>query len=309
MTQLQTPVALLVFNRPEVTRRIFAAIAAARPSRLLIIADGPRTGRTGERELCDEVRKIVSAVDWPCKVDTNFSEKNLGCRKRVISGLDWAFSLVEEAVILEDDCLPNPTFFPYCAELLERYRDCKHIGIIGGFNPLQESFPFPYSYYFTRLVSIWGWATWRRTWQQYDEQLTEWPEVKKSKLLKLIWKRRRALRQWTGIFDRYHAGVDADSWDYQLIYSLWIRNLLNIVPSRNLIQNIGFGAEATHTKKADEGFKIRSQSLSFPLVHPPAEMDWPSYANEYQNRFYTPSLLGRLFRKIRAAFARDREMS
>jgi len=298
MNQLQTPVTFIVFNRPEPTRRVFAAIAAARPSRLLIIADGPRADRKGESQLCDEVRKIVSDVHWPCKVETNFSEENLGCRRRVISGLDWVFSLVEEAIILEDDCLPNPTFFPYCAELLERYRDCEQIAIIGGFNPLQESFPFPYSYYFTRLVLIWGWATWRRTWQNYDEHMTLWPEVKKGELLKLMWKARKPRKQWTSIFDSNYKGVGPNSWDYQLIYSLWVRNFLNIVPRRNLIQNIGFGEEATHTKRADPGFKIESQDLSFPITHPPAVMDWPDYAKTYQDRFYTPSLWGRIFRKI-----------
>jgi hypothetical protein len=314
MSRLHTPVVLIVFNRPALTRRVFDAIATARPSHLLIIADGPRDARPGEKQLCDEVRKIVSSVDWPCKVDTNFSERNLGCRRRVKSGLDWVFSLVEEAIILEDDCLPNPAFFLYCTNLLERYRDCSQIGIIGGFNPLQESFPYPYSYYFTRLVLIWGWATWRRTWQLYDEQLSAWPEIKKGSLLRLMWKKQRALKQWVGIFDNYHAGVGADSWDYQLIYSLWTQNLLNIVPRCNLIENIGFSADATHTKKADEGFKIKAESLSFPLVHPPAIMDWPDYANKYQDRFYTPSLWGRIFRKgsfllKRAMFIRNREMT
>ena len=132
MIPLDTPVALIVFNRPEATRRVFAAVAAARPSRLLIVADAPRTDRPGERQRCEEVLKIVSAVDWPCTVETNLASENLGCRRRVKSGLDWVFSLVEEAIILEDDCLPDPSFFPYCSQLLERYRDCGQVGIISG---------------------------------------------------------------------------------------------------------------------------------------------------------------------------------
>ncbi len=122
MKPLETPVALIVFNRPETTRRVFAAIAAARPARLLLIADGPRTDRPGEVERCDEVRKIVTSVDWPCEVLTNFAEENMGCRRRVVSGLNWVFSQVEEAIILEDDCVPDASFFPFCAEMLERYR-------------------------------------------------------------------------------------------------------------------------------------------------------------------------------------------
>jgi hypothetical protein len=298
VNQLETPVALLVFNRPEHTRRVFAAIAAARPVRLLIIADGPRANRNGERQLCDDVRKVVAAVDWPCNVETNFSEENLGCCRRVISGLDWAFSLVEEAIIVEDDCLPDPTFFPYCAELLKRYRDCDQVGIIGGFNPMQQSFPFPYSYYFTRTVPIWGWATWRRTWQKYDEHLTTWPAVKQGKLLERAWGERGPSKLWTRIFDNTHAGVGADTWDYQLVYSLWTRNLLNVIPCRNLIQNIGFGEEATHTRNADPGLKLQRQKLDFPLRHPPAITDWPDYARSLHHRFTSPSLLRRARTRI-----------
>lgn len=294
----------MVFNRPGPTRLVFAAIASARPDRLLVIADGPRSDRKGEQQLCDEVRRIVSNVDWPCKVETNFSDQNLGCRRRVISGLDWVFSLVEEAIILEDDCLPDPTFFPYCAELLDRYRDCDQIGIIGGFNPMQRSFPFPYSYYFTRMVQIWGWATWRRTWRKYDPSLTNWPEIKNSRLLELMWRRRKEAKMWTEIFDRIHAGVGPDTWDYQLVYSLWSQNLLNIVPSRNLIQNIGFGEEATHTKKADPGLKIQAQTLTFPMTHPPAILDWPEYAESFNRRFTSPSLLRRVRTKFESIFGR-----
>ena len=118
MNRLETPVALIVFNRPEPTRRVFAAIAKARPSRLLLIADGPRPDRQRESNQCAEVRNIVSAVDWPCQVQADFADENMGCRRRVISGLDWVFSQVEEAIILEDDCVPDPSFFPFCSELL-----------------------------------------------------------------------------------------------------------------------------------------------------------------------------------------------
>ena len=296
--QLDTPVALIVFNRPEPTRRVFAAVAAARPSRLFIIADAPRADRQGERQRCDEVLKIVSAVDWPCTVETNLAAENLGCRRRVKSGLDWVFSLVEEAIILEDDCLPDPSFFPYCAQLLDRYRDCGQVGIISGFNPMQNSFPFPYSYYFTKLVLIWGWATWRRTWQKYDENLTSWPKVKEDGLLGLMWRERKALRMWTGIFESMYTGKGPNAWSYHLVYSSWMLNLLNIVPARNLIQNIGFGENATHTVKADPGLRIIAQSLSLPLVHPPALIDWPGFAEKLQARFFTRSLFSRLCAKV-----------
>ena len=171
------------------------------------------------------------------------------------------FSIVEEAIILEDDCLPDPTFLPYTSQLLARYRDCGQVGIISGFNPMQSSFPFSYSYYFTKLVLIWGWATWRRTWQNYDETMASWPIVKEDELLKLMWKKRRPMENWTKIFDSMYSGTGPNAWSYNLVYSSWMRNWLNIIPRRNLIQNIGFDQEATHTKKADAGFKIPAQNL------------------------------------------------
>lgn len=301
-SQLTTPIALIVFNRPAATRCVFAAIAAARPARLLIIADAPRADRAGEQQRCEEVLKIVSNVDWPCTVETNLAKENLGCRHRVKSGLDWVFSLVEEAIILEDDCLPDPSFFPYCAQLLERYRDCGQVGIISGFNPMQRSFPFPYSYYFTKLVLIWGWATWRRTWQKYDEKLTSWPRVKEDGLLRFMWRTRKPLESWTNIFDSMHSGTGPNAWSYNLVYTSWMQNWLNVVPSRNLVQNIGFDQDATHTKRADAGFKIPAEALSFPLAHPPAMMDWPDYAEGFQNRFHTPGLVSRIRNKFSSLF-------
>lgn len=214
------------------------------------------------------------------------------------------FSIVEEAIILEDDCLPDPTFLPYTSQLLARYRDCGQVGIISGFNPMQSSFPFSYSYYFTKLVLIWGWATWRRTWQNYDETMASWPIVKEDELLKLMWKKRRPMENWTKIFDSMYSGTGPNAWSYNLVYSSWMRNWLNIIPRRNLIQNIGFDQEATHTKKADAGFKIPAQNLDLPLSHPPVMLDWPDYAESFQDRFYTPGLILRVRNKCKSIFVR-----
>ena len=304
MKQLETPVALMVFNRPEATRRVFAAVAAARPNHLLVVADGPRPDRKGERQLCDEVRKIVSAVDWPCKVETSFSEENLGCRRRIISGLDWVFSLVEEAIILEDDCLPDPTFFPYCTELLERYRDCDQVGIIGGFNPLPQSFPLPYSYYFTRQVLIWGWATWRRTWQKYDAHLTTWPEVRKGKLLELMWREPSLYELWTGIFDKVHAGQRA-----RLLGLSTGIFFMDAEPAQRCSQpesypEYWFRRRSNAYQDGGSGAEDSSAELGLPLTHPPAMTDWPDYAESIQHRFTSPSLLRRLRTRIESVLSR-----
>jgi hypothetical protein len=305
MNQLSAPVALIVFNRPETTRRVFAAIAAARPERLLLIADGPRADRPGEAERCAEVREIVSKVDWPCRVDTNFATKNMGCAARVISGLNWVFSLVEEAVILEDDCLPDPSFFRFCSELLERYRDHCQVGYIGGSNVLQRSFPFSYSYFFSSISGIWGWATWRRAWSAFDEKLTTWPEVKREGLLDHALPNGEIVSFWSKIFDSMYAGTGPSAWDYQWLYTSWTNNWVSILPSRNLVQNIGFGPEATHTSNLDPFLAVPPFPLEFPLRHPPVIIPWSGQATLFQKLFYTPSILQRIRRRLRRTFHRS----
>ena len=178
MNGLKAPVAMIGFNRADRARRVFAAVREARPEKLFLIADGPRADRAGEAERCAEVRRIMTAVDWPCAVETNFAAENMGCRARIVSGLGWVFEQVEEAIILEDDCLPDASFFPYCAELLERYRERPEVAYISGFNPLEREYTEAASYAFTSVVCMWGWATWRRTWQQYDEHMRGWPAAK-----------------------------------------------------------------------------------------------------------------------------------
>src|SRR5882757_2823780 len=162
--QLETPVIFIVFNRPVHTRSSFSRIANARPSRLLVVADGPREGKPGEAKACEEARIAATAVNWPCQVEVNFSSVNMGCRERVISGLNWAFERVEEAIILEDDVLPDPTFFRFCEEMLQRYRGDDRISMVAGFNPVLDSLASNYSYFFSQLTHVWGWATWRKSW-------------------------------------------------------------------------------------------------------------------------------------------------
>ena len=299
MIHLETPVALIVFNRPEPTRRVFSAVAAARPSHLLLIADGPRADRAGEVERCEIVRKIVTAVDWPCKVDTNFAAENMGCRRRVISGLDWVFSQVEEAIILEDDCIPDPSFFPFCSELLERYREKSQIGFIAGSNSLEKSFTFPYSYYYTQMTPIWGWATWRRAWREYDESISSWPQVKEAGLLELIFPDKRVVAYWSKVFDSMYQGTGANTWDYQWTYTCWTQNWLNILPAKNLIQNVGFGEDATHTKAVDPDAMVAASPLTFPLHHPPAVTAWPAHAMQLQKSYFVLNIRHRIRRKLK----------
>ncbi|MES2392705.1 MAG: glycosyltransferase family 2 protein, partial [Acidobacteriota bacterium] len=175
--------ALFVFNRPETTRRVFAAVAAVQPSRLLLIADGPRGDRGGDAEACARVREIVAEVGWPCEVSALFAETNMGCDARIVSGLDWVFSMVDEAIVLEDDCLPDASFFPFCEEMLERYRDDARVAAICGTNLVAESVKGEASYFFSQLGGNWGWATWRKEWERFDHTMDEWPALKRDGVL------------------------------------------------------------------------------------------------------------------------------
>lgn len=266
--KLQTPVAFIIFNRPDTTERVFAEIAKAQPPKLLVVADGPRQNRPGETGKCAATRAIIERVDWDCDVLTNFSDINLGCKRRVSSGIDWVFEQVEEAIILEDDCLPDPTFFRFCEELLERYRHDQRVGLISG-----DNFQFGRrrnddSYYFTKYVHIWGWATWRDRWvDSYDVTMAKWPRIRDGGWLTDMVGNAREAAFWHKVFERVSRG-EIDTWDYQWVFANWVEGRSSILPATNLISNIGFDANATHTTGDSELANLASHPLVFPLKHP-----------------------------------------
>jgi hypothetical protein len=297
-TSLSTPVVFIVFNRPDTTRRVFESIVGARPSTLLLIADGPREGKTGETEACRQVLEIVSHVDWPCQVFKNFAAGNLGCAERVISGLDWAFSLVEEAIILEDDCLPDPSFFSFCSELLEKYRDDDRLASICGANLVERYQTASESYYFSRLGSVWGWATWKSRWQRYDRFLRNWPSLRRADALTELFDEPKYRSHWKRIFDSMYEGVGPDTWDYQWCYSTLFENMLHIVPTVNLIANIGFGPEATHTKTPDSRLLPKLKTIDFPLKHPSGMVPSRRLDSHFQQLYFLP-IAQRITQKLR----------
>jgi hypothetical protein len=243
---LSTPVAFIIFNRPDTTERVFEAIRQAKPLKLLVVADGPRTDRPGEVEKCVATRAVIDRVDWECEVLTNYSDINLGCKRRVSSGIDWVFSVVEEAIILEDDCLPAASFFQFCQTLLEKYRHDNRIMHIDGTNLQFGQTRTPYSYYFSKYSGIWGWASWRRAWQNYDVGLKSWEEFKISQAIESVHINPYEQKYWSEILDRVYQGK-IDTWDYQWNYACWSQGGLAAVPEVNLITNIGFRPDATHT--------------------------------------------------------------
>jgi GT2 family glycosyltransferase len=267
MSPLRTPVVLVVFNRPAETARVLEVISRAKPPKLLVIADGPRKNREGEAERCAATRALLDRVDWDCEILRCFSDVNLGCRERLYTGLSWAFDQVEEAIILEDDVLPDPTFFPYCEELLAKYRSNDEVMSISGGCFLPPADRPSTSYYFSDFPLVWGWASWRRAWKKNDGETKGWPEYRESaefrkKAPSLI--PRRHLRSQ---MDRVHART-LDTWDYPWTFSIWKAGGRVILPSRNLVKNIGFGADATHTLHYDPEFDPAVSPMPFPLVHP-----------------------------------------
>lgn len=267
--RLTVPVALFVFNRPDTTTRVFAQIRQARPVRLFIIADGPRHDHPPDAEGCAATRAIVQQVDWDCDCTFNYAVGNMGCKTRMATGLDWVFANVEEAIILEHDTLPHPDFFRFCQELLALYRHDERIMNIGGCNFQFGQNATGYSYYFSRYVHCWGWASWRRAWRHYDRSISLWPEVRRSGFLASILGHDLGAAYWQRILDLTHQGY-IDTWDYQWVFSCWSRNALSILPHGNLVTNIGFGAQGTHTTNASSRVaNIPVTAMTFPLQGPP----------------------------------------
>lgn len=248
---------------------VFEVIRQVQPLKLYISADGPRMDKFGEYDKCKEVIKIVSEIDWKCDVYTNFNKDNLGCRKAVSGGIDWFFSKVEEGIILEDDCLPDNTFFQFCEELLERYRYDQRIMMISGDNFQFGKKRTNYSYYFSRYAHIWGWASWRRAWEWYDVDMKLWNEIRAGGWLRDFLTEKKVVNFWTNLFNYVKDGK-IDTWDHQVTFACWTHAALNIMPNVNLVTNIGFGhQDASRTAVKSRNANIPPQPLLFPMLHPP----------------------------------------
>lgn len=264
---LETPVALMVFNRPELTARVFAEIRRARPGHLLVVADGPRADRPGEAERCAQVREIATAIDWPCQVETHFATENLGCRRRVSTGLDWVFERVERAIVLEDDCLPEPGFFSFCDALLERYADDPRVMHVAGSCFLPDLARRSESFVVSRFPFIWGWATWRRAWKHFDVEMKRWPEFLASGGLNRLFPDPADAAIWERNLAATYRG-EVDTWDAQWVLAFWLAGGLSLVSTRNLISNLGFGHDATHTVGWSPQAALPTLAQTGPLVHP-----------------------------------------
>jgi hypothetical protein len=307
-------VAFLIYKRPALTAQVFAEIARAKPDRLFVIADGPR--QAADAPLCAAARAVTERVDWSCQVERNYADTNLGCKRRGASGLDWVFNRVAEAIILEDDCLPHATFFRFCEEMLARFRDDARVGHISGSYVMPGHARTAFSYYYSRYAPIWGWATWRRAWRQFDVDLERWPEVR-ARGDHAGWfqtARERAFFAW--FWDEVYAGR-IDTWDGQWLFARLVHGTVSVVPSVNLISNLGFSPEAERTRDPhDPRANVPTEPMEFPLRHPPHlivdqqadarfarqfELPQPrplTLRQRLQRRFGDRSRLGQLARKL-----------
>jgi hypothetical protein len=265
MNQLDTAVVYLAYNRPRHVKKTFPAIRRAKPKVLFLVADGPKTDSETDFQNCSEVRRLIQNIDWPCEVFRNYADSNMGLKKRVSSGLSWVFNHVNEAIILEDDCLPHPDFFQFCAELLKRYESDKRIWTITGDNFQNGKRRGKASYYFSKYPHCWGWATWARAWKNYQEDIPFWPEWRDSGEWRDRHCRREEERHWRGVFDKVYAGK-VNSWSFPWIATVWQQNGLTATPNVNLVSNIGFGNDGTHCLDVNAS-EIQPRKL-VDLIHP-----------------------------------------
>ncbi len=271
---LETPVLLIIFNRPDATRQTLDAIRRARPRQLFVAADGPRPGNPADADRCRAAQAVIDEVDWPCTVQTLFRTENRGCGRGPAEAITWFFEKVEAGIILEDDCVPEQSFFSYCHNLLEHYRHNDKVYMISGTNALKTWPVRSASYLFSYMGHSLGWASWRRAWVAFDYEMHGWAdELNRQKLRKLL-KRPMYYDHFSTEFDKYQTTRPDDVWDFQWLFARWVNGGKTIVPTVNLITNIGFNADATHSfYGADPLANLPLYQIEFPLRHPHDEVD------------------------------------
>ncbi len=292
---LDIPVLFLIFNRPDTTEEVFQAIRLAQPKKLYVAADGPRTFKEGEKQLCQKTREIINQVNWDCDVKTLYRDSNLGCKEAVSGAINWFFENEELGIILEDDCLPDLSFFYFCKDLLLKYKDNEQIMLIGGHNFVRDQIKLKSSYYFSHYPHIWGWATWKRAWEKYDKNILNLDLFINEKLpnIYISYKQRKYLINNLKL-TKFN---DINTWDYQWGYSILNNKGLAITPVKNMVINLGFRNQSTHSFLRDKKREIsKLEQMDFPLIHPDSfdvnlNLDFITYNNVMSK---SPSRLLRL---------------
>jgi len=296
--KFNTPILIILFNRPDLALKLLERLREIKPSKLYIAADGPREGREKDKELCAETRDIVKKIDWDCEVKTLFRDKNVGCGIGVSSAITWLFENEEYGIILEDDCFPDLSFFSFCEELLIKYKDDVTVFQISGTNFQNGIMRGEGSYYFSRFSGIWGWATWRRAWETFTFDLSDVEEVFKSGKLNHVFQSKSEKLFWFSKLKKESLKLVYDAWSYQWLYNEWRNKGMGIAPNLNLISNIGFDNNSTHVflKDSMRNTKVNG-SMQFPLHHPSKKIDYDADRYLYEN-IYSQSIF-RYYRLIK----------
>lgn len=292
MYKVKSPVLFLVFNRPLETQKLFNAIRTAQPSKFYIAADGPRNNGK-DNELCEQVKNIVNQIDWECDVKTLYRDKNLGCKLAVSQAITWFFDNVEEGIVLEDDCLPSTDFFRFCDELLEKYRNSPNVGHICGSNFLDNIKSGDGDYYYSKLPYIWGWASWRRTWDKYDIEMADFINFQKYDLLNKITDNKYVKKNIYSSFLKTYKG-EINTWDHQYFYSNIVNDVVSIIPNYNLITNIGFNENGTHTFDSENSSANRKHKALPMTIKSPSVFKLDRKADAYFLEKDLPSQKGQI---------------
>lgn len=300
------PVLFIFFSRPDCVARTFAAIRAAQPSRLYLATDAPRPDVPADAVGCAAARALIeNGIDWPCTVQRNYASANLGPDRRIVSAITWFFAQENEGIVFEEDCVPDVTFFPFCAELLARYRDDPRVGLISGNQFVRAGWRCRdgASYAFARLSQIWGWASWRRAWLLHDPAMARWPALRDTPWLDPLFRRRRDRRYWHDRFEECHRGRKV--WDYRWTFARWAAGQSGIVPAQNLVSYIGFRDDALHTRGEHPAAAVALRPVKFPLRHPAQfVVDQRLDIATSKILFNTGSLWARATFRLRQIFAR-----
>jgi hypothetical protein len=295
-----TPILLILFNRPDLTKKLIENISLVKPSVIFVACDGPRLGRVDDLERISQVKEIVEGIKWPCEIHKKYSDVNLGSRDGPASAIKWVLEQSESAIILEDDCLPSVDFFDFCTQMLQKYKDEKNVGLVAGNCFVEPVIGRDDSYFFSKYAITWGWATWADRWlQTYDIEMSAWPSYRDSGRMFVDFANARERSYWTSIFERVYSGDFATAWDYQWFFANLTSNRLTIYPSRNLITNAGSGDDATHTKSKSLVLDVPSSRLRFPLRHPKTITMDPVVDAKLFGIYFQMSFLNRIRNKLR----------
>jgi hypothetical protein len=279
---LTVPVALFVFNRPELTRRVFDRVAEAEPPTLFVVSDGPRSDVPEDETLVDEVHDVVTAVDWDCDLRTDFAETNMGVKERISSGISWVLSRTDEAIFLEDDCLPHPDFFRFCDRMLELYRGDERVMDVTGTNALERWKDDRQDYHFSYHGLIWGWATWADAWSEFDPEMSLWNDPEVRGRIRDVLADDTQFRYTERLYQKTYRG-ELDTWDYQWGFARQRNSGLSVVPSRNLVRNIGFESGTNHSDALDDP---RANLSTFDVEFPIERNGFVAPDREYDRRYH-----------------------